>query len=758
MPLTDDPWLFTDASGNVPTIRRGAVVAVFRFDRSTFTSLPNVECLSIAKREGTDPGSARFRYNLASGLNGAPVSIETALGTQFSGGLVVNAGDQLVVTGTRPDGVAEFLFHGEAVEFGMGLDPVSEDVFLGAVGIGWRAWDDVIGGAILRDAGTPRALGDVPTDLAAQFNPEGLPNCTPDNFMSGSIGANGDFRYPVFLDPLVIGNPDARTPWTLPKACRYILNTANKNQKYVKNPDGGYLDQILVSPNASGDQLAPINCPDTPITGKDWPVTVNRLVSECGFGTSFNLSADSNGLPTTAFAIYKAQAGPTKHLYLAARGTRFDPTLFNVQGSGLSRDVSGVVSQWTVVGGADRYEASFILMPGFKMAAGDKTATALKAFYRGQDAYTTANRYAYRLYILDECGEGFYAFGQATPTTNKPPSLDILFGAPAPGTGKASYARRRRPGIGKLISIDPNTGKALEARLSISTNYDPGGTKSPGLWDGTGTWQPVTSTTWRLLDDRLGIEITDSNPNDWEIGKSAAAGMPYTGGVVNGVEAQATAVAGKNFWLRLTCVVEADHAMKSIATPRGGSPLARTTNRVIDASDRYRREILHYPSEFLPTTSATQADQLKRDDSAAALAEAQAIRAGTESGVLEGPVTIPRLTTYYKIGDRIDSIEGRGLGLRTDQGTGSPVFPVVIAVRHDFSPESQSTTIELSDAGTDRTKYDRAAPRESPAYVKPVKKKPDLADYDANRLGTLASNKAKAGGYVPQAGDEESPW
>ncbi len=77
--------------------------------------------------------------------------------------------------------------------------------------------------------------------------------------------------------------------------------------------------------------------------------------------------------------------------------------------------------------------------------------------------------------------------------------------------------------------------------------------------------------------------------------------------------------------------------------------------------------------------------------------------------MLEGPVTIPRFTAYYEIGDRIEQIEGRGLGFRTDSGAdGSvPVYPVVIARRFDFKEDEQTTTLEFSDAGADRRRYKR---------------------------------------------------
>ena len=288
-----------------------------------------------------------------------------------------------------------------------------------------------------------------------------------------------------------------------------------------------------------------------------------------------------------------------------------------------------MVNQQTVFGGLNRVEVSVVLAAGFPMATADASAANLPTFDNGNVLYLTTNRNAYRLYVMSECSEGYYLPGTST-VVPLAPDFDNIFGPPVNGLSK--YTRRRRPGIGTLISVDPETKRPFEARIAISTDYAPadGG---PELWDGSGTWQIVTSTTWRLLDDRLGIEITDTNPNKWEIGPSTVTGAPFPAGVVNGIEAQATTGA-TNFYVRLTCVIEADQALVRIAAPRGVSPLPQTINRVIDASDRYRNEFISYPSEF----NATGGNTLQpRDDGRGRPGRGPGtMRANTEGG-LERP-------------------------------------------------------------------------------------------------------------------------
>ena len=519
MPLLDDPWLpAPDDDGYIPAVRQGAPVAVYRYDgQGGYFELPNVHCTGIQFREGTDPGGAIFYYNLASPLDGAPHTIEQALGTQFSGPYVINPGDRLVVRAMRPDGIIENLFDGLVTSFGMDLSTETEEVVVQAIGIAWHAWDNPIPGALMRDADDPTQIDDTRTDLPAQFNAEGLPNCIPDGYLAGSQSGDDDYRYPTFLDPLAIKTPDQRTYWTLAKAARYILYTCNPipadpSQWFIRNPDGDYLTKLLdAAGNPANSGGRPTIVPDTPITGKDWPMTLYRLVTEVGVGMHFQLGSDDDGNPVTALAMFPQQGGEVKNLYLAPRGTDFAPALFNVASSSLHRDVAETVNQVTVTGALGRVETSLVLACGFPSQSSDAASpTALQAYLASnlRLAGTDTDWDKYRLYVFNETGDGYYDPGSTTQK-NIIPSLSALFGFGKRADGTNQYCARRRRAY-DCLTLDPRK-TPYNPRLAISTNYT--GT-APAIWDGTGKWQPITTTTWQVLTDRIGIRITDTNPED----------------------------------------------------------------------------------------------------------------------------------------------------------------------------------------------------------------------------------------------------
>ena len=683
-------------STSLPLGRPAAPVGVFRYQPgggSNYEYLSNIRVLTIQYREGADAGVARFRYVFTStNASTIPNSFQDALSVNSNLPGVVGNDDRLVVMTFDPDGNPEFLFDGFAQVPELGLAPDREMVTFVAFGAAIREWDTPIGGSLMRDADDPSAVSDYETDLVTRFNPGGLPNATPEG--ADAIDDSGN-SHPTFLDPRVVREADLRRPWTLPMAIRYLCYRHNPDQTYVKNPAGSLIDSILdsrspTSGDPSGYRSDPLLVPDYPATGKAWPAVVRDLLEPNGFGMVFRLDSDELGNPTTIFDIFRRQDGSSstyKDLFLQPRGASLDPGQTNLAEAQLARDMSGVANAFTVESELVRYEASFILAPGFAISSNDSAGyTSLAAFDKNGTGFSQTNHDNYRLYVFDETGEGHWNWSSAA-ISMKVPSLDSLLGKEGDLAG--GYVKRRRVPIGELFSLDPNQ-KPLKAQLSISTNYT--GTQ-PGLWDGTGTWQPVGGG-FELLKDRLGIWINAPNPNSWNIQASKVTGMPYSAGVVKGVEDQADP-GEKHFTLRLTCVIEGDHTVAATADRRPSSPTTYTITRRVDARDRYARQVVAATSEFNTSPEAT----VVRDDTVDALAEANSRRTTGESGEVAGAVVIPRFTQAYRIGDRIRSIQGRDFSLRTNAGAPteeSEVFPAVVGLTWDFDGRQQ-TLLQLSD-------------------------------------------------------------
>lgn len=725
-----DPWLpFPDDNGVIPSDRPAILIQVYRInvtpgDGETDaqdvepTGLPNVVCLAIEERIGDTPSTAVFRYVFDRRDDLAPQNTEQALSTDYTRGQfpdLVETGDRLGVLATTPDGDVYWLFDGFCLSWAMRIDGDTDSVVMTAVGVAKTCWNTPIPGAVFRASETPETPGnDVTTDLIAQFNPRGVANASP------STGDSGEdpYKYPVQMDPGVKGTDTAGKDYPrvfdLPMGCANLIYLNNPDQTWVTNPKRTDLDDMLVSreprdgvpfdPNDDSTYDAkPIACPDTPLTDRPWPSAVYEFVRHYGFSVRWPLTTDLHGNPSTAFEIFLKQGGEPKPLLLQERGAEpFDPAQTNVGSADLGRDLSGVVNRWVVAGALDRYEADFVLAPIFPMTTTDADEANLAAYNKNDlDADTTD---AYRTFVLDEDGTLHYANGSSDPVNGEATLLDSLFGPPSPVPGDPegdpvpTYVSRRRPPIGNLFTVDSN-GKPMRALLWISTDY---AGEIPGLWDGTGTWRQVNGG-FELLKDRIGIRITAPNPNAWNVGKSASG--PFQGQqVVKVVECLANPSAeNPAFFLRLTCVVEADQGLKAVAELATSSPLTVPITRTVDARDRYAKQTLYYPS----ANNASGPDNLVvRDDTDSATAEAEASRTATESGAMEGTVTIPRFTAFYGIGDRISEIQGRELGLRTDSaGAGyAPVLPIVIGRRWELDG-GQHTILLLSDEGLDRRRY-----------------------------------------------------
>lgn len=733
-----DPWLpAPDDDGFTPNVRDAIAIRVFRLngteqdgdtapDDVEPTELPNVRCVEVEQREGPYPRTAVLRYVFDGRDDEAPQFIEQALSTSITTAdfpHLVEIGDRLGVLATRPDGGEEWLFSGCPLTWSFTMARNRRSVLMVAVGDEKRCWDTPVTGAIWRNSDGPEDAGsDVQTDLVWQFNPRGVPNASPGTADSG----DDPYTYPVVMDPHVTGEDsdgdDYPRMFDLPMAVSSLLNTQNADQEWVTHQKTSDLEDLLVArepidgtafnPNDSSTYDAKdIQASDMPLSSKDWPTCVHTLTANSGFGMSWDLSSNGSGNPQTALRLFLKQAADPKPLLLQPPGDVLDVSLTNLGEAQVGRDLSSVANEWTVIGDQKSYELSVVLAPGFPSAQADSSTTAsLVAFNTSDTTYDTTNHDAYRLYIFDETGEGHYpnnAPATAGPTTKvggMATSLDSVLGSPDDSTDPPTraYVYRRRAPIGELFARDDN-GRPLRAKLSISTNYTGA---YPAVWDGTGTWQPIQGS-FELLKDRIGVYLTMKNPNDWNIGTTSASGMPFGSGVVRAVEclgnpSTATPKYTPAFFLRLTCVIQGDQAIKATAERQDTSPIADTITREVDARDRIRYEVIAAKSEH----NSTDTPSIVRDDSDLAMSEAVAYRTASDSGMMEGEIQIPRFTMSYDIGDRISGIYGRGLSFRTDNGGAgfAPVLPMVGSRRWILEGQ-QRTVLQLSDSGMDRKRY-----------------------------------------------------
>jgi hypothetical protein len=706
-----DPWL---PPVPVPLGTTAALVEVLRLTgTTTLTPLPSIRCVFVEKHAGTDPGVAGFRYEFRGDNPNSPQSMVQALSTGSVLPETVSINDRLVVRSTRPDGTTVWLFDGLALDFRGDIADATDQVDIFAVGIAKRLWDTPIKGQLVRDASKPTTGTDVPTDLVAQFNPRGRANATDKGSeVTPSVGARG--KYATFLDPEVCEDRSIGRKWTLAMAAAYLCWVHNPDETYIINPDVSDLNSLLIAREPiAGTPFDPTSpatytakdliVTDRPMTGRDWSTALHELLRSYGFDLTTK-TVNSGGIPSTTLAPFLRQAGTVKQLYLQPEGSDLDQSYSNVARGRLARDVGDVVNAWEVHGALERYEISVLLAYGWPMTPGDSAAANMLTYKLNSD-FSKTNPDYYRLLVFDECGDGHYAAG----TNAKNTTAGLFKDANGCITGNSPYdlAIRRRPAHPDLISRA--NLKVRKPELAYSLAY--AGQTPPCLYDGTATdWQPIAGG-WTLLRDRLGVRITCNDPNAWQIGDDhGTAGQAKK--KLNLIELLA---AGTYVYFRLTCVVDGDNALKGIAPRRSGSstghdpsPIAETITRVVDARDKYRLDTVHSSSQY-----AGPGNTAGRDDTEDAKADALQLRISTEAGVMEGQIEIPYLTDYYQIGDRVDSIAGRGLGLRTD-GAGStdtPVYPMVEGFRWELDNDEQTTTLFLSDEAAVRHAVERRVAR-----------------------------------------------
>ena len=742
------PGSFDLDNSRPPLTANALAVAVYKYaPPSSYQLLPNIRCVSVEYKEGPDPPVCRLEYIMDDSLSlnlGWPSNFEDLWPIDAQGPYVVNPDDRLVVAAQNPDGSNLILFDGFAQIPQADVTPQSQRVTFTAVSVAARCFDDIITGRVERDADRPEdgsGLADVETDLPCRFNPANetiggrggfLGNSTPNaNFThdSGNVAVKdgkglGDF--PVFIDPLLSereqvnqeeenpdeGGTDAGTlvaPWYVSDAIKYLLSQPNPGDKLVAWPKFADLDKLLQAryPDGTGpfdpsDPAVPaanIMIRDFDATNKPVLTSIGELMGYAGFVLTWQLAADGDGDPQTSLRIYRRDAGAStapKLVYLPesdpANRPAVNPATSNVIGLHLARDCNAIANSWVVESAQRQVEVTIHLAPLFAPLAGDETAAGKVPFQRvnltAAEAYI---RRKYRWYGADEAGDGHWV-GVDQEASHTPIDLSPAF--PDDDDGSKSYVNRYRPGGHTLISRDPQ-GKPLSATLEIRQNAigaDPFVETDPEL----GNWYTIPHG-WKMLDDRLGIEVTEEDPDMWATGNPK---LPK----IRGIAWQSTPDGSgcQPFSLRLTTVLEDDLRMTISAPKRIASPTKFTRWRAADARDHFGSATVHPGSVFYgqqPGQNGTD-PVVVRDDTEVAETHARQLRSAHEFPPLAGSAVIPFITPYYEVGDRLKVIKGRDVSLATnigvDQGE-SPVYPWIVGVSWNFEGDRQTTTLQLSD-------------------------------------------------------------
>ncbi len=733
------PGSFDLDNTNAPLYGDALAAGVYLYDPAAdnpFSLFPNVRCLRIDFREGPEPPVARFEYVLSDivAINlGWPAQFEELWPIDAQGPYVVNPDDRLVVMATNPDGSPLILFDGFAQVPQVDVTPSNQRVTFTAVGVAIREWDNPVSGRVQRNS-DPTGLvdtsggSDISIDLPCRFNPSEtdvggrggyLPNRTPEGKDTVKSVGGLSLSYPVFIDPGIERSPDPRAYWSIGDAIGYLLAQYNGTQLYTGYPNLDSLDTLLQveSPAQGQDTFTPADAQTAPLTIRDYdasnrpyPEVVAELLSYAGFVMRWDTEANQNGLPFTQLRIYRrdgAATSPIKSIYLDAAGTpTLDPSRNNIARLHLARDSNSIVNAWQVETQQRLVEVSIVLAPLYQPSIGDAQSVIRKQYFRSSWNASTpaATRRQYRWYGADECGDGHWTSSGSWSTS--PCDLSTIF--PPDDDGTPSYTVRYRPGSQTLISTDSD-GNFLRADLAISFDYS-GPTAAP--WDGSGTWQTIKGG-WRLLPNRLGIEVTAEDVEQWATGRGAfaaggsgpAAAM-VPGGDIRGVTwwaspPQGAPTNGNPPVLRLTTVIRDDLRMPISAGKRIASPTRYARWRSIDARDHFQYAGIDPSSMNYKTQGGNGTDPVvARNDTDAAMAHAYQLRGAHEFPPLAGSATVPYITTYYNVGDRIDQIAGRDVSLTTnigqDQGE-APTYPWVVGVSWSFEGDRQSTTLQLSD-------------------------------------------------------------
>jgi hypothetical protein len=708
-----------DLGGAPPILSDNALqIVVANFDNG-YAILPNVRCLQIDNKEGPEPPVARFQYILDDSLaanNGWPSQTEQIFPIDAQGDYVVNVDDRLVVMAILPDGTPWILFDGFAQIPQCDITSSSQSVTFAATGVAIRTFDRPISGRTQRNADketTTDGTEDVQMDLPCRFNPanntvgsEGgyIGNCvaTADYTTAGKLGS-----YPVFIEEL-LAETDALnvTYWWISDAIKYLLATETKGYgQYVTWPTFDSIEALLSAqvPDDTGTSAgasADITIRDYDAANKALADVIAELLSYGGFLTCWETTTDGNGNPKTYLRIYRRDGAATrtpKLLYLAPTGGAIDPSTSNAIELHLARDSNKIVNAWEIETAQRQVEITVILAPAFVPEVGDELTPTRDEFKTSNlTNASAADKRRYRWYTADEIGDGHWNTIDAM-SSHQPFDFSDVF--PPDSDGTPSYVRRYRPGSRALITKD-DLGKPRHATLEIAYGFSG---SEPFLNDGAvTTWQTV-GHGWQLLPDRLGIEVSIEDPEEWDSGNPKV-------GEIRGITAQANPAApADNFVLRLTTVIEDDLGLGIIANKRVSSPTRFPRYRSADGKDHFQHCSVSVNSLYYKDGGGDGTNPLVvRDDTKDAKTHAKQLRSAHEFPTLAGSATLPFVTGYYRLGDLVKGVYGRNISFATNAGASQgekPTYAWIVGVSWTFEGGRQQTVLQFSDERAEPQKY-----------------------------------------------------
>jgi hypothetical protein len=721
-------------------------VSVFLYDPGAsvdqqYQMLPNVRCLSIEWFDGPRPPEAIMRYDFDQPYldTSDPRYFQDVLPVTSSGPMVVNPGDRLVVRVYASDGSQYLMFDGFAETPQADVGEQAEVVQFLCFGTPIREFDRPLKSAVFRDGQDFHLGKDVETRRLMRFNPDGEPNCSPDtfdHFGATRVGTGtdpapvaSDLSFPVFVDETIKRSPDQREHWTLGGAARFIMFSRQLDgtdiEQYITFYDPSDYDAILecrmpfpdptgiIDPGDPSTYVdSPIEVQDLTINTRRWPEALFQLIDPEGFRFQWQLAADDAGNPDWTLVISRKDAdAPLKQLYLQAAGgdagsVTLDWTQTNTARFTLQRDTHDLANQFTAETANTVYQAAFVLGPGFEVAASDANPATLSTFNLDANGVGKADPTQYRVYHLNEAGDGVWDF-VANAMNMTPPDMTPVFGKPGKDK-KPTYQNLHRPPLSKLLTRD-DENERQKYQLYVTTDYT-GAIPGPLDISKLNNWQRVTKGYFELLPDRCGIRLTAPNLENWNISGPIAPGPPgnpqFLSGAVRVVTCQANPNAGgetttPRFWFILECVIEGDFGIpKTTAKRRDATPTPFTIERRIDERGWFQNTVISAASMYV---AAGGIPKTVDDDTTPAVNRMAALRRAHELGETAGSPTVARFTLGYRIGDRVWKISGRNCSLAQNldgiNGEGY-IYPAIVGIRWNFDGK-QETTLSLSDRRAD---------------------------------------------------------